>query len=43
MILKTDAFIVDVILLKDAWSICDFVVANEDRIKRYFQKRSLKI
>ncbi|GAA3587824.1 GNAT family protein [Flavivirga amylovorans] len=26
------------IQLKDAWSICNFIVANEDRLKRYFPK-----
>ncbi|MDO5969155.1 GNAT family N-acetyltransferase [Flavivirga aquimarina] len=26
------------IQLKDAWSLCDFVAANEDHIKRYFPK-----
>ncbi|NMH89238.1 GNAT family N-acetyltransferase [Flavivirga algicola] len=23
---------------KDAWSLCNFIVANEDRLKRYFPK-----
>lgn len=23
---------------KDAWAICDFIIANEDRLKRYFPK-----
>lgn len=26
------------IQLKDAWSLCDFVVANEDRLKQYLPK-----
>ena len=26
------------IQLQDAWSLCNFIVANEDRLKRYFPK-----
>ena len=33
-----DSYYIDPIDLKDAWSICNFIVANEDRLKRYFPK-----
>lgn len=29
---------IEPIQLQDAWSICDFMIANEDRLKRYFPK-----
>jgi ribosomal-protein-alanine N-acetyltransferase len=29
---------IEPIQLKDAWNICNFVVANEDRLKRFFPK-----
>lgn len=38
MRLEFDTYYIEPIQLKDAWSICDFVVANEDRLKRYFPK-----
>ncbi len=31
-----DAFYINPIQLNDAWNICNFVIANEDRLKRYF-------
>lgn len=33
-----NAFHINPIQSKDAWSICDFIVANEDRLKRFFPK-----
>ena len=36
MLLHFDNYYIEPIQLKDAWSICDFVIANEDRLKRYF-------
>lgn len=31
-----DSFYIEPIKTQDAWSLCDFIVANEDRLKRYF-------
>ena len=31
-----NAFHIKPIESKDAWNLCDFIVANEDRLKRYF-------
>lgn len=36
MLFNTDIFVINPIIQKDAWNICDFVVTNEDRLKRYF-------
>jgi ribosomal-protein-alanine N-acetyltransferase len=33
-----DPYFIEPIQLKDAWNICNFVVANEDRLKRFFSK-----
>ena len=33
-----DTFYIEPIQIKDAWSICNFVVSNENRLKRYFPK-----
>tara|TARA_R110002049_G_scaffold21057_5_gene77535 strand:- start:2761 stop:3303 length:543 start_codon:yes stop_codon:yes gene_type:complete len=38
MHLEFNTYYIEPIQLKDAWSICDFIVANEDRLKRYFPK-----
>jgi len=38
MILEFDSFYLDKIQPKDSWKLCNFVVANEDRLKRYFPK-----
>ena len=38
MKLKFDAYHIIPIQSKDAWNICNFVVANEDRLKLYFPK-----
>ncbi len=38
MIQLLDNFSIQEISLKDTWSICDLMVANEDRFKRYFPK-----
>lgn len=38
MITEFDTFFIDAIQLKDSWKICDFCIANEDRLKRYFPK-----
>ena len=36
MIAKFDTFYIKRIDAKDAWSICDFCVSNQDRLKAYF-------
>ncbi len=36
MIASFDSYYIVIIQEKDAWSICDFVVSNEDRLKRFF-------
>ncbi|WP_452230663.1 GNAT family N-acetyltransferase [Lacinutrix sp. MEBiC02404] len=36
MIVTFSNFYIDKIQEKDAWKVCDFVVANQDRLKRYF-------
>ena len=38
MIAQFDAFEINPIHEGDAWKICDFMVANSDRLKRYFPK-----
>lgn len=38
MILELNHFTLEPVAEKDAWRICDFVVANEDGLKRYFPK-----
>lgn len=38
MQLNFDSFYIAPIQLKDAWNLCNFIVANEDRLKRYFPK-----
>ena len=38
MIAQFDSYYIDRIQEKDAWKICDFMVANEERFKRYFPK-----
>ncbi len=38
MQLNFDSFYIEPIQLKDAWNLCDFIVSNEDRLKRYFPK-----
>ncbi|MDX1278086.1 GNAT family N-acetyltransferase [Oceanihabitans sediminis] len=36
MILEFNQFYINKIQEKDAWEICEFVVSNQDRLKRYF-------
>ena len=36
MIFDLGAYYIDRIKTQDSWHICNFVVANEDRLKRYF-------
>lgn len=36
MQLRFDSYNIAPIQIQDAWPICDFVIANEDRLKRYF-------
>ncbi|AUP79308.1 GNAT family N-acetyltransferase [Flavivirga eckloniae] len=36
--LSFNGYNIEPIQLKDAWNLCDFIVANEDRLKRYFPK-----
>lgn len=38
MILEFNSFYLDAIQEKDAWGICDFIVANQDRFKLYLPK-----
>ncbi|GAA4890835.1 GNAT family N-acetyltransferase [Flaviramulus aquimarinus] len=38
MQLSFDTFNIEPIKLTDAWPICNFIAANEDRLKRYFPK-----
>lgn len=38
MIAQFDSYYIDTIHEKDAWGICDLMVANEERFKRYFPK-----
>lgn len=38
MIAEFNGFEINPIQLKDTWKICDFMVANADRFKRYFPK-----
>ncbi len=38
MRLDLNGFYVSPIELKDAWNLCNFIVANEDRLKIYFPK-----
>ncbi|OEK06168.1 GNAT family N-acetyltransferase [Flavivirga aquatica] len=36
--LSFDNFYIEPIKIQDAWKLCDFIVANETRLKRYFPK-----
>lgn len=36
MIACFDSYYIDIIQENDAWSICDFVVSNEDRLQQFF-------
>ena len=36
MTLSFDTYYISPIQVKDAWKLCDFVVANEDRLRLYF-------
>lgn len=38
MQLNFDSFTINPIQIKDAWSLCDFIISNEARLKRYFPK-----
>ena len=38
MIAEFDTYYIEAIQEKDAWGLCDFMVANEDRFKRFFPK-----
>ncbi len=38
MQLSFDSYYIEPIQLKDAWNLCNFIVSNEDRLKRYFPK-----
>ena len=38
MIAEFDTYYIEAIQEKDAWNLCDFMVANEDRFKRFFPK-----
>ncbi len=38
MQLSFDNFYIEPIQIKDAWNLCNFIVSNEDRLKRYFPK-----
>lgn len=34
--LSFNNFNIEPILIQDAWNLCDFIIANEDRLKRFF-------
>ena len=36
MITEFDSYYIEAIQEKDAWSLCDFMVSNENRLKRFF-------
>lgn len=36
--LNLDLYYISAINFKDAWGVCDFAVANNERLKRYFPK-----
>ncbi|WP_299883878.1 GNAT family N-acetyltransferase [uncultured Lacinutrix sp.] len=38
MVIKFDSYYIDKIQEKDAWKLCDFMIINQDRFKRYFPK-----
>ena len=38
MRLDFESFYIEPIEIIDAWNLCDFIAANEDRLKRYFPK-----
>lgn len=38
MIAEFDTYYIEPIQEKNAWNLCDFMVANEDRLKRFFPK-----
>lgn len=38
MILEFNSYYIDAVQEKDAWAICDFIVSNQDRFKRYLPK-----
>ncbi len=38
MLIEFDTYYIDKIQEKDAWSICDFCISNQDRLKAYFPK-----
>lgn len=38
MQLNFDSYYIEPIKLEDSWNLCNFIVANEDRLKRYFPK-----
>lgn len=38
MVIKFETYYITPVQIKDAWRICDFVISNEDRLKRYFPK-----
>ena len=38
MKINLDSYYIESIKTQDAWNLCNFIVANEDRLKRYFPK-----
>ena len=38
MQLNLDLYYIEPVKTQEAWNLCDFIVANEDRLKRYFPK-----
>ena len=38
MQLSFDSFYIEPIRIQDAWNLCNFIVANEDRLKPYFPR-----
>ncbi|WOD45213.1 GNAT family N-acetyltransferase [Hwangdonia lutea] len=38
MLFDLESYYIEPIKTEDAWSLCNFIVSNEDRLKRYFPK-----
>lgn len=38
MLFDLNSYYIEPIKTQDAWNVCDFIVSNEDRLKRYFPK-----
>ncbi|WP_418603665.1 GNAT family N-acetyltransferase [Hwangdonia sp.] len=38
MLIDLESYYLQPIKTRDAWALCDFIISNEDRLKRYFPK-----